>query len=99
MFLFRPKTIFRFNILVIFGFTVFAVVIVANAAAIMFQQRDTWNKIKERYIQDSIPLIPERGRILDEDGNLIISSLPSYRLRIDFVYINEDNQRDAEKVH
>lgn len=98
MFLFRPKTIFRFNILVIFGFTVFAVVIVANAAAIMFQQRDTWNKIKERYIQDSIPLIPERGRILDEDGNLIISSLPSYRLRIDFVYINEDNQRDAEKV-
>ena len=96
MFHFRSDSIFRFNILVIFIFTSIALVIIGNTATTMFKDREIWNKIKERYIQDSIPLQPERGRILDEEGGLIVSSLPYYRLRIDFKYVNNDNKKDAE---
>ena len=98
MFKFRSETIFRFNLLVVVVFTTIALVIVTNAATIMFKDREIWNKIQARYIQDNIPLPPERGRILDEEGGLIISSLPYYRLRIDFLYINNDNEKDAEET-
>ena len=98
MFKFRSDIVFRFNLVVILGFLTFAFVIIGSASVTMFKEREIWNKIKERYVQDSIPIMPERGRILDEDGKLIVSSLPYYRLRIDFKYVNEDNQRDAEEV-
>lgn len=96
MFHFRSDSIFRFNILVIFVFFTIAIIIVGNTVSTMFKDREIWNKIKERYIQDNIPLQPERGRILDEEGGLIVSSLPYYRLRIDFKYVNNDNKKDAE---
>ena len=96
MFHFRSDSIFRFNILVIFAFTSIAFIIIGNTVSTMFKDREIWNKIKERYIQDNIPLQPERGRILDEEGGLIVSSLPYYRLRIDFKYVNNDNLKDAQ---
>ena len=95
---FRSDIIFRFNLVVILGFLSFTFVIIGNASVTMFKDREVWNKIKDRYVQDSIPIMPERGRILDENGELIISSLPYYRLRIDFKYVNNDNQRDAEET-
>lgn len=99
MFDFRPNSIFRFNILVVFAFTTMALVIIGNTVSTMFKDREIWTAIKNRYIQDSIVLQPERGRILDDKGGLIVSSLPYYRLRIDFKYINKDNPEDAKKVN
>ena len=99
MFRFRSDSIFRFNLLVILVFITAAVVIIGNAASTMFKDREYWKIVMERYIQDSIPMQPERGRLLDEDGGLIVSSLPYYRLRIDFVYINKDNAKDAQKTN
>ena len=61
MFHFRSDSIFRFNILVIFVFFTIAIIIVGNTVSTMFKDREIWNKIKERYIQDNIPLQPERG--------------------------------------
>lgn len=98
MFKFRSDIVFRFNLVVILAFITFAFVIIGNAVVIMFKDRETWNQIKERYVQDNVPIPAERGRILDENGELIISSLPYYKLRIDFKYINNDNQKDAEET-
>ena len=99
MFRFREDSIFRFNILVIFAFIGFALVIIGNTISTMFVNREIWNKIQARYVQDSIILQPERGRILDDKGGLIVSSLPYYRLRIDFKYINNDNPEKAKEVN
>ena len=93
MFKFRSDSLFRFYILVVFAFCTMALVIVGNTVSTMFKDREVWNKIKERYIEDNIVLQPERGRILDDKGNVIVSSLPYYRLRIDFVYINGDDRK------
>lgn len=95
MFRFREDSIFRFNILVIFAFITMALVIIGNTVSTMFKDREIWNRIQARYVQDSIVLQPERGRFLDDKGGLIVSSLPYYRLRIDFIYINNDNEEDA----
>lgn len=99
MFKFRPGSIFRFNILVVFAFMTMSLVIIGNAASTMFKDREIWNKIKERYIDDNITIQPERGRILDDKGGLIVSSLPYYRLRIDFLYINKENPEDSIKIN
>ncbi len=99
MFDFRKSSIFRFNILVVFAFTTMALVIIGNTVSTMFKDREIWTAIKSRYVQDSIVLQPERGRILDDKGGLIVSSLPYYRLRIDFVYINKDNREDSIAVN
>jgi hypothetical protein len=43
MFNFRKNIVYRYYILVVFGFTLFALVIIGNAAFIMFKERDEWN--------------------------------------------------------
>ena len=48
MFKFRPNVILRFNLLVVFFFTVAGIIIIGKAAIIMFIERDDWNKIKEK---------------------------------------------------
>ena len=98
MFKFRSDSLFRFYILVVFAFVTMALVIVGNTVSTMFKDREVWTKIKARYIQDNIVLQPERGRFLDDKGNVIVSSLPYYRLRIDFVYTNSDNPEKAKEV-
>ena len=94
MFKFRKDTVFRYNILVVFGFSLFALIIIGNAAIIMFKERDEWNKIKERNIKYNVPIEPRRGNILNDKGELIVSTLPLYRIHLDFVYINKHSQKE-----
>ena len=98
MFKFRKDTVFRYNILVVFGFTLFALVIIGNAAIIMFKERDEWNKIKERNIKYNVPIEPRRGNVLNDKGELIVSTLPLYRIHLDFKYINRHSQKDENET-
>ena len=85
MFKFRPNIIFRYNLLVIFFFTTWAFIIIGSAAIIMFKERDEWNKIKERNIKYNVPIEPHRGNILNDKGELMVSTLPLYKIHLDFV--------------
>ena len=98
MFKFQPNIIFRYNLLVIFFFTTWALIIIGSAAIIMFKERDEWNKIKERNIKYNVPVEPHRGNILNDRGELMVSTLPLYKIHLDFVYQNKDSQRDAEET-
>ncbi|MBO7290833.1 MAG: hypothetical protein J6U62_05165, partial [Bacteroidaceae bacterium] len=99
MFKFRSESLFRFYILVVFAFVTVALVIVGCTVSTMFKDRDFWTKVKARYIQDNVVLQPERGRFLDDKGNVIVSSLPYYRLRIDFKYVNSDNPEKEKEIN
>ena len=101
MFNSRSNAIFRFNLIVIFIFTIWGIMIIGIAAKIMFVERADWEKVKQDYnrkkrILDNIPIPARRGNILNDKGELMVSTLPQYRLYIDFMYINKDNQKDAE---
>lgn len=99
MFKFRPNVVLRFNLLVIFAFTLAGIIIVGKAAIIMFFERDDWNKIKEENIRRDEPIEARRGNLLDDNGELIVSTLPKYRLLFDFKYYNPRNKKDEERVN
>ena len=98
MFRFRDNIIYRYYILVSFAFTLFAFVIIGNAAIVMFKEREEWNKIKERNIKYNVPIEPHRGNILSDNGELIVSTLPLYRVHIDYKYVNLHNQKDENTI-
>ena len=95
-FKFRADVILRFNLLVIFLFTTLGIFIIGKAAIIMFYERDYWKDIWEKIAPQSVSIPAHRGNIMADDGELIVSTLPSYKIHIDFVYINKDDPEDEE---
>lgn len=98
MFKFRENIIYRYYLLVVFFFTTFALVIIGHAAIIMFKERDEWKKIGERNIKYNVPIEPRRGNILNDKGELMVSTLPLYRAIIDFRYRNLHNPKDENET-
>lgn len=66
-----------------------AVAVVAKAGYIMTVKRDYWTAVADRLKADSVPMKPTRGNILSCDNQLLASSLPEYRLFIDFQAMRE----------
>ena len=99
MFKFRKDAVLRFNLLVIFLFTTAGILIIGKAAIIMFIERDDWNKIKEKNIKHNVPIEAHRGNILADDGRLIVSTLPKYRMLFDFEYINPNDKADEKEIN
>lgn len=65
-------------------FLLVAVAIVWKACYTMFVNNDYWMKIADRYVRENLELLPTRGNILSADGKLMASSLPEYRVFMDF---------------
>ena len=45
-----------------------------------------------------MPVEPHRGNILNDRGELMVSTLPLYKIYLDFVYQNKDSQKDTEET-
>ena len=58
--------------------------IVVKAGIIMFAERQYWHDVADRFIKEEVPLIPNRGNIISSDGQLMASSLPEYKIYMDF---------------
>ncbi len=58
--------------------------IVGKAMYIMTVEKDYWNTVQKQLKHDSIPVKPTRGNILSCDGQLMASSLPEYKVYMDF---------------
>ncbi len=103
MFHTRKNAIFRFNLLVILFFAMWGFVIVFIAGKIMVLDREEWKTVEEDYkrkkkIGSNIEIPARRGNILDDKGELLVSTLPQYRIFIDFKYINRDNPKEEEEI-
>ena len=98
MFKFRDNVVFRLNLLVIFFFTIWALIIMGNAAIIMFKERNEWIKIRDRNIKYNVPIEPHRGNILNDNGELMVSTLPLYKIHLDFIYQNQRNSKDERET-
>ena len=99
MFKFRSNSVLRFKLLAVFLFTLIGLFIIVKAAIIMFIEREDWNKIKEKNIKYNEPIKAHRGNILGDNGELIVSTLPQYRMRFDLVYIDRHNKEKERKVN
>lgn len=60
------------------------IAIVVKGAMIMFAERPYWQDVADRFIKENVTVKPNRGNILSSDGKLMASSLPEYRIYMDF---------------
>lgn len=98
MFKNREDSIFRFKLLVIFFFTIWAALILGKAFMTMTTEREHWMEKKNRYVNYDIPVKPQRGNIFSDDGELLASSLPRYTLHIDFRYTDKLNPKKEKQI-
>ena len=64
--------------------TLVGVAVVAKAAYVMTVKKDFWEQVAKKKQPNSKPDPARRGNILSCDGQLMASSLPEYKLYIDF---------------
>ena len=82
------KVIPRYTFFVII-MALLAVAVIVKAGYIMTAKRTYWLEVGDRVKRDSVPVAPTRGNILSCDGQLLASSLPEYRLFVDFNAMHE----------
>ena len=88
----HKQVIRRFHVIA-FLFSLVGLAIIGKAAYIMFVKRDFWRGVSERYVKDSLVIKPNRGNIFSADGQLLATSLPEYKIYMDFVVKDKDSIR------
>jgi cell division protein FtsI (penicillin-binding protein 3) len=68
-----------------------------KASYIMFVQRDYWKQVSDRFVKDSVVVKPNRGNILSADGQLMASSLPEYKIYMDFMVSKKKHETADER--
>lgn len=79
----RKRIIPRYKIIA-YVMVLVGLVILGKAFVIATVKRDYWMDVASRLKKDSVDVKPVRGNILSCDGRLMASSLPEFRLYMDF---------------
>ncbi|MBS5539295.1 MAG: transpeptidase family protein [Phocaeicola plebeius] len=79
----QKNIILRYT-LIVFIMALLAIAIIAKAAIIMFAERQYWKDVADRFIKENVIVHPTRGNIISSDGKLMASSLPEYKIYMDF---------------
>ena len=69
--------------------TLLGVAVIGKAFYTMTANRQYWLKVATRQKKDSVQVKPVRGNILSSDGQLMASSLPEYKMYMDFNALHE----------
>ena len=69
------------------------VAIVVKAGITMFAERQYWQDVADRFVKENVTVKPNRGNIISSDGILMASSLPEYRIYMDFMSGEKDEKR------
>lgn len=74
---------FRYTFIVVI-MAVLAILIIVKAGIIMFAERQYWKDVADRFVKENVVIRPTRGNIISADGKLMASSLPEYKIYMDF---------------
>ena len=64
--------------------TVIGIAIIGKAFYIMTVKKQYWTEVADRLKRDSVSVKPTRGNILSCDGQLMATSIPEYKIFLDF---------------
>ncbi len=64
--------------------TLIGIAVLGKAAYIMSAKKQYWTDVAARLKRDSVSVKPNRGNILSCDGQLMASSIPEYKIYMDF---------------
>ncbi len=70
---------------IVIGALIICVLIVWRAMYTATVEREYWQKVGQQTVSDTIVVKPARGNILSADGQLMASSLPDYKVYVDFM--------------
>ena len=70
---------------IVFFMILLSFTIIGKAAFIMFFERQYWKDVADRYVKENQIIFPTRGNIISSDGKLMASSLPEYKIYMDFL--------------
>ena len=77
---------------IVFVMTLIAVAVIVKAGIIMFRERQYWSDVADRFIRENVVVHPTRGNIISSDNKLMASSLPEYKIFMDFVAVKESGR-------
>ena len=92
------KIISRYFSIIIFMAMV-GIAILFKAMSVMVFERNYWREVADNYVGDSVVIVPRRGNILSDDGQLMASSVPQYMLFMDFEVSDRDPKRQKKAQH
>ena len=95
----HKKVMPRFSAIAIV-MSLLALAVVTKSFYIMTAKRDYWLKVAARQKKDSVTVKPNRGNILSCTGQLMASSLPEFKVFMDFKALkiaNNDSLWDAKQ--
>ena len=72
------------------------VAIVVKAGVTMFAERQYWQDVADRFVKENVTVKPNRGNIISSDGKLMASSLPEYRIYMDFMSGEKGRKKKKE---
>ena len=67
--------------------------IIGKAIYIMTVKKSYWMAVSERFVRENVPVEPTRGNILACNGEVLASSLPEYKMFMDFMSWEKDSLR------
>ena len=80
----NKKNIMTRYFFVVLLMSLMGIAVVVKAGFIMFAEQGYWKDVADRFVREGVPVKPNRGNILSADGKLMASSLPEYRIYMDF---------------
>ncbi len=86
------------NIMIRYSFVILlmglaGIAIIVKAGITMFAERQYWQEVADRFVKENVTVKPNRGNIISADGKLMASSLPEYRIYMDFMSGEPDPKR------
>lgn len=70
--------------------TIIGVAIIGKAFYIMTAKKPYWTDVADRLKRDSVSVKPKRGNILSSDGQIMATSIPEYKIYMDFIAGGEE---------
>lgn len=69
--------------------SIMAIAVIGKTLYIMTAKHDYWMQVADRVKKDSVDIKPSRGNILSCDGKLMASSLPEFKVFMDFQALHD----------
>lgn len=95
----RTKVMNRYFVVIALAFLC-GILIIGRMCQLTFLEGDYWKKVSQRFVRENVMIAPQRGNILAADGQMLATSLPQYRLYMDFMAYDKDSvmQRKAQTL-
>lgn len=72
--------------------------VIVKSVKIMTVEKSSWDSIAKLYTATNISIKPMRGNIYADDGQVLATSLPTYKMYMDFLAAKETTEEKTERA-